>query len=78
MKIMELIGTIISFASFFVLFTTFMGIYYGMWSGIDINRYGEAELEWLLLIAGFPIVIYSNIAHVKRVVLEARDDNKRA
>lgn len=81
MKIMELIGTTISFAAFFVLFVTFMGVYYGIWSGIDINRYGEAELEWLLLIAAFPIVVYSNIVHVKRVVIEAKgvkNDNKRA
>ena len=72
MKIMELIGITISFAAFFVLFVTFMSVYYGIWSGIDINRYGEAELEWLLLIAAFPIVVYSNIVHVKRVIIEAK------
>ena len=72
MKIMELIGTTISFTAFFVLFITFMGVYYGIWGVVDINRYGEAELESLLLIAAFPIVVYSNIVHVKRVVMEAK------
>ena len=73
MKAIELIGTTISFAAFLVLFVTFMGVYYGIWGGIDINRYGEAELEWLLLIVAFPIVVYSNIAHVKRVSIEAKE-----
>lgn len=72
MKIIELIGTTISFAAFLVLYITFMGVYYGIVGGIDISRYGEAELEWLLLIVAFPIVVYSCIAHVDRVVIEER------
>ncbi|MCK4731298.1 MAG: hypothetical protein KAT65_02470 [Methanophagales archaeon] len=73
MKTIELIGIIISFAAFLVLFVTFMCVYYGIWGGIDINRYGEAELEWLLLIVAFPIVVYSCIAHVDRVVIEEKE-----
>ena len=71
MKIIELIGTAISFATFLVLFVMFMGVYYGILGGIDINRYGEAELEWLLLIAAFPIVVYSCFAHVRRIAYES-------
>ena len=76
MKTIELIGIIISFAAFLTLFVTFMCVYYGIWGGIDINRCGEAELEWLLLIAAFPIVVYSNIAHAKRIAIDAKGVNQ--
>ena len=72
MKIIELIGAIVATGSFVTVFSAFMSVYYGIYSGIDINRYGEAELEWLILIASLPIVIYSCVAHTKRIMLEER------
>jgi len=60
-RIAGFIGNTANFMGFLVLFITFMWIYFGVgYEGIiSINDYGEANLEFVLLIALLSFAFYS-------------------
>ncbi len=67
MKIIEFIGIVTSFTGFLVMFITFMWIFFGNDGIADINRWGEANFEFVLLVILLPCVIYSFFMGIKHI-----------
>lgn len=63
-SLMIFIGNVASITGFMTMFTVFMGVYFGKWNSVDINSYGEANFEFILLLVLLPIVIYTYYCNV--------------
>ncbi len=72
----NLLGVAVSCSGFLVMFLTFMMVYFGKWDSIDINAYGEAKFEFVLLLTLLPFVIYATWWHVKIVMIKVMEENR--
>jgi uncharacterized membrane protein len=73
-KLIEFIGIIASISGFMVMFVTFMEIYFGKYTWPPaINTYGEANVEFCLLLFLLPFVIYSYIKYIKALTKVVAD-----
>lgn len=67
-RMANIIGVIGLCSGFVVMFATFMLLYFGKCDGsIDINYYGEANFEFVLLMVLLPFVVYTIWWHMKTI-----------
>ena len=71
-KAIRLIGNVVAMAGVIVVYVTFMAVYFGIWSGVDINGYGEAHFEFVILFILLPVVIYTFFYNIKDISQEGR------